>query len=66
MTPGLIGWADIIFCMEKKHLNRIKEKYNDILLGKSVVCLHISDDYCYMDQDLIEILEAGVAEYLNF
>ena len=24
VTPGLLGWADIIFCMEKKHLRRIK------------------------------------------
>ena len=26
VTSGLLGWADIIFCMEKKHARRIKEK----------------------------------------
>ena len=29
VTPGLLGWADIIFCMEKKHVRRIQEKYSD-------------------------------------
>ena len=29
LTPGLVGWADIIFCMEKKHVRRLKEKYSD-------------------------------------
>ena len=28
VTPGLLGWADIIFCMEKKHFRRIKDKYS--------------------------------------
>lgn len=29
VTGGLLGWAEIIFCMEKKHLRRIREKYSD-------------------------------------
>ena len=32
VTPGILGWADIIFCMEKKHLRRIKEKYPDRII----------------------------------
>lgn len=64
VTEGLIGWADMIFCMEKKHLRRIKEKYSDSLAEKSAICLHISDDYKYMDEELIEILRNTVDEYL--
>ncbi len=26
VTPGLIGWANLIFCFEKKHLRRLQEK----------------------------------------
>ena len=64
VTPGLLGWADIIFCMEKKHLRRIKEKYPDIIAGKQLVCLCISDDYEYMDRELQELLEGQVCGYV--
>jgi len=53
VTPGILGWADIIYCMEKKHVRRIRDKYSDYLIGKEVVCLYIPDDYAYMDDELI-------------
>ena len=64
VTAGLLGWADIIFCMEKKHVRRLKEKYSDVISDKKVVCLNIPDDYDYMDEGLVEILESNVDEYL--
>ncbi|MBE6874858.1 MAG: protein tyrosine phosphatase [Ruminococcus albus] len=64
VTEGLLGWADIIFCMEKKHVRRIKEKYPDTLSGKKVICLNIPDEYAYMDDDLIEALDSAVSGYL--
>ena len=65
VTPGLLGWADMIFCMEKKHVRRIREKYSDIVADKKIICLNIPDDYCYMDDDLCELLENIVPEYLS-
>lgn len=65
VTPGLLRWADIIFCMEKKHVRRIQEKYADILAGKRVICLYIDDDYEYMDRELQYLLESCVCEYLS-
>lgn len=65
ITPGLLGWADIIFCMEKKHIRRIKEKYPDIVSDKKLVCLYISDDYEFMDRELQEMLESYVDEYIQ-
>lgn len=64
VTSGLLGWADIIFCMEKKHLRRVKEKYPDCIIDKKVICLFISDDYDFMDRELIEILMSNVEEYI--
>ena len=63
VTPGIIGWADIIYCMEKKHVRRIRDKYNNLLNGKEVVCLNISDDYAFMDEELINLLQALVCEH---
>ena len=65
VTSGMLGWADIIFCMEKKHVRRIKEKYNDIIAEKKIVCLNIPDEYSYMDDDLCELLNSIVPEYFS-
>lgn len=65
VTPGLLGWADLIFCMEKKHVRRIREKFSEIVDNKNVICLNISNDYAFMDGDLCKLLEAVVPEYVN-
>lgn len=64
VTGGLLGWAEIIFCMEKKHLRRIREKYSDLIADKKVVCLYVSDDYDFMDRELINLLMSSVCEYI--
>ncbi|WP_295617147.1 protein tyrosine phosphatase [Chamaesiphon sp. GL140_3_metabinner_50] len=65
ITPGLINWADRIFVMEKRHAAILQQKYPDLIANKLVVVLHISDDYQYMDPELIEILESRLAEHLT-
>ena len=64
VTNGLLGWADIIFCMEKKHVRRIKEKYPDTIKDKKVICLNISDDYEYMDRELVAVLKSSISQFL--
>jgi predicted protein tyrosine phosphatase len=65
ITPGLINWADRIFVMEKRHATILQRNYPDLIDRKSVIVLHISDDYQYMDPELIEILESRLAEHLE-
>lgn len=50
--------------MEKKHKRRIIERFPEETGEKEIITLHISDDYQYMDQELIEELNAKVADYL--
>ena len=64
VTAGLLGWADIIFCMEKSIFVEYKDKYYDIVADKEIFCLNIPDDYEYMDEMLIDILEASVDGHL--
>lgn len=64
LTAGLIGWADVIFCMEKKHVRRIREKYPDMLQDKRIICLNIPDEFEFMDEDLQEILISSVSAEL--
>ncbi|WP_328590745.1 protein tyrosine phosphatase [Gottfriedia acidiceleris] len=65
MTEGHIGWADIIFVMEKKHLRRIRDKFGDLLYEKKIINLDIADDYQFMDEVLIEILQNRVSEIIQ-
>jgi predicted protein tyrosine phosphatase len=65
LTAGLINWADQIFVMEKRHAAIIRQNYADLVNDRTIITLHISDDYQYMDPALIEILESRLAEYLE-
>ena len=59
-----LDWADIIFVMEDKHKQRIKEKFNTASIIKKIVVLEIPDDYQYMDLELIDIIKTSVSPYL--
>jgi predicted protein tyrosine phosphatase len=64
VTEGHIGWADLIFCMEKSHLNLLRQKFPVAMQGKQVISLHIRDEYKFMQPELIEELQAKLAEYV--
>jgi predicted protein tyrosine phosphatase len=64
VTAGHLGWADLIFVMEKKHLRRLREKYPEELVGKRVVCLNIPDDYQFMQSELVDRLQVTVPPHL--
>ena len=65
VTAGHIGWADMIFVMEKKHRRRLEEKFGDSLAGKEVVCLNIPDDYELMDPELIDMLLEKLSPHIE-
>jgi predicted protein tyrosine phosphatase len=64
VTEGHIGWANIIFVMEKRHIERLRSKFSEAVAGKKIICLHIPDDYQYMDPELIEILKAKLSGHV--
>jgi protein-tyrosine phosphatase len=65
VTEKLVSWADLIFVMEKKHRERLREKFGALTDDKDIITLDIQDDYKYMDAELIEILETSIAPYLD-
>ena len=65
VTAGHLGWADAIFVMEPKHARRLREKFREALAEKTVVCLHIPDDYKFMDPELIELLRSNLSSRLT-
>lgn len=60
-----IAWADVIFVMEQKHLDRLREGYRDAVRAKVVFVLEIGDDYPYMDKELVEVLKERVCPILE-
>ena len=60
VSDNLLVWADIIFVMEKVHLNKLRKKYKPVLNAQKIICLNIPDDYDYMDQELIHLLKKRV------
>ncbi|MEX6666413.1 low molecular weight protein tyrosine phosphatase family protein [Pseudomonas sp. W2-17] len=63
--PADICWADVIFVMERKHLQRLRAEYARLLEHKLVHVLEIPDDFQYMDPELVELLESAVSEFLE-
>ncbi|MEH3113597.1 low molecular weight protein tyrosine phosphatase family protein [Pedobacter terrae] len=65
INSKLIIWADLTFVMEKKHKQRITERFTDEVYEKEIITLDIPDDYQYMDRELIEEIDLKVAHYLT-
>jgi predicted protein tyrosine phosphatase len=62
LSQKQLDWADHIFVMEKKHKQRILEKFT---IEKDIIVLDIEDDYRYMDPELIESIRTSLLPYLS-
>ncbi len=51
--------------MEKKHAERLRERFPDELAGKPLITLRIPDDYLFMDPALLELLRAELSAHLE-
>ena len=65
LTPELVEWADLIFVMEKRHVNKLSKRFRPQLRSKRVVCLNIPDEFEYMQPELVALLESRVAPRLG-
>lgn len=45
VTACHLGWADRVFCMERKHADRLRERFPEECAGKPIVVLRVPDDY---------------------
>jgi predicted protein tyrosine phosphatase len=65
LSGDLVEWADIIFVMEKIHLNRLNKKFKNVLRNKRVHVLGIPDQYEFMEPALIDLLKGRVLPRLR-
>ena len=65
VTEGMLGWADLVFVMEKRHLEKLRQNFPEAMLDKEVITLGIPDDYEYMHPDLVDELRARVSAHIK-
>lgn len=63
VSGDLIEWADLVAVMEKSHRNRLNKKFGKLLRRKRLVVLGIPDNYDYMDDELIALLNSKMHRF---
>jgi len=64
VTEGLLGWADLIFVMERRHAERLRGKFPEALAHRKIICLDIPDHLTFMHPELIELLKDRLSEHI--
>lgn len=65
LTARDLGWADVVFVMEKNHKERILEEFGDEVAGKEIICLFIKDIYEPMQEALVRKLREKLAPHVE-
>lgn len=65
LNENHLNWADIVFVMEYKHKQIIKQKFQAKLDQIKIIVLDIPDEYKYMDEELILSLRTAVDPYFD-
>jgi predicted protein tyrosine phosphatase len=63
VTAGHLGWADVVVVMEKRHKERLRQRFPEEFNAKRCVCFFIADEYEFMDSGLIEVLREKMREH---
>jgi predicted protein tyrosine phosphatase len=64
VTAGHLGWAEVIFVMERRHADRLREKFAAELRGKPLIILRIPDKYQFNDPLLLALLRERLSAHL--
>jgi predicted protein tyrosine phosphatase len=64
VNQKLIDWADVIFVMETKHKDLLKQRFAATVAKKQIIILDIEDNYRFGDAEWIEILKQSLTDFL--
>ena len=64
VTAGHVGWADVIFAMERRHVDRLRAKFPEELADKPLICLRVPDEFEFMAAELVDALKTALAPHL--
>lgn len=63
VTEGSLGWADVVVVMEKRHKERLREKFPEVFDAARCRCLFIADEYEFMEDALVALLHEKMREH---
>ncbi|WP_245328191.1 hypothetical protein [Hymenobacter aquaticus] len=64
VQAGHLGWADVIFVMERRHAELLRAKFGAELAGKPIINLRIPDKFQFLAPLLVELLRERLREHL--
>jgi predicted protein tyrosine phosphatase len=65
VTACHLGWADRVFCMERKHADALRERFPEECSALPIVVLRVPDDYpSAEDPALLAHLRTALAPHL--
>ena len=65
VNERMLEWADVIFVMDDELQKAIQGAFPDSPALAHLVCLHIPDDYNFLDPRLVTLLQEGTAPHLD-
>ena len=60
-----VSWASLIILMERKHEQRLYQRFGPQLAGKSIEVLDVPDQYKFMDPRLVDVLTEAIDPILE-
>ncbi len=64
VNAKMISRADVVFVMERKHRDLLKQRFSEELYGKKLIVMDIEDNYQFGDEELIAIMKNALSDYL--
>ena len=63
VTAGQVGWADVVVVMEKRHKERLEQRFPEAMAGKQCICLFVRDEFEFMEESLISELREKMSAH---
>ena len=64
VSADLIEWADLVVAFEARHQRRLAAEFGPLLRDKKVAVLGIPDEYAYLDDALVRLLQTRLPSLL--
>ncbi len=65
VSEKLLRWADLVLVMEHSHKQRLREQFPELIHELRIEVLDISDDYAFMNADLVTLIRERVEPLLS-
>ena len=64
LSADLVEWADMVFVMERVHRTRLVRNFEQCLEDTPVIVLGIRDEFRFMDDRLVALLQDKMRKWL--